>query len=123
MSPVPTTPIQTPLHIPLTSPSSLLLISNPILVFRNLVFQLLDLILNLPDLLLELRLAAMRGAFARDDSLVGYDVHTAAVVGTAVAVEAGVETALFVAGGGEDWGLGFAAAVEGVGIVVAHCQC
>ena len=89
-------------------------------MFRNVVFQLLDLILNLPDLLLELRLAAVRGAFPGDDSLLGYEDDTAAVVGTAVAVEGGVETAFFVAVGGEDWGLGLAAAVEGVGVVVAH---
>ena len=118
-----TTSIQTPLHIPLTSPSPLLLISNPILVFRNIVFQLLDLILNLADLLLELRLAAVRGAFTGDDSLLGYEDDTAAVVGTTVAVEVDEETAFFVAGGGEDWRLGFAAAVEGVGVVVAHCWC
>ena len=123
MSGMTTTPSQPPLHIPLTSPSPLLLISNPILVFRNVVLQLLDLILNLPDLLLELRLAAVRGAFTGDDFLLGYEDDTAAVVRTAVAVEAGVETAFFVAGGGEDWGLGFAAAVEGVGIVVAHACC
>ena len=123
MSPMSTAPIKATLHLQLTSPSPLLLISNPILVFRNVVLQLLDLILNLPDLLLELRLAAVRGAFAGDDFLLGYDENTAAVVGTAVAVESGVETALFVAGGGEDWGLGLAAAVEGVGIVVAHCRC
>ena len=118
-----TTPTQTPLHVPLTSPSPLPLISNPILVFRNVVFQQLDLILNLPDLLLELRLAAVRGAFTGDDFLLGYEDDTAAVVGPAVAVEAGVETAFFVAGRGEDWRLGFAAAVKGVGIVVAHCRC
>ena len=88
---MPTTPTQPPLHIPLTSPSPLLLISNPILVFRNVVFQLLDLILNLPDLSLELRLAAVRGAFTGDDFLLGYDDDTAAVVGTVVAVEGGVE--------------------------------
>ena len=115
-----TTPIPPALHIPLTSPSPLLLISNPILVFRNVVLQLLNLVLNLPNLLLELRLVAVRGAFAGDHFLLGYVGDPAAVVGTAVAVELRVETAFSVAGGGEDWGLGFAAAVEGVGIVVTH---
>ena len=92
-------------------------------MFRNVVLQLLNLILNLPNLLLELRLAPVRGALAEDDFLLGYEEDTAAVVGTAVAVEVGVETAFFVARGGEDWGLGFAAAVEGVGIIVAHGWC
>ena len=89
-------------------------------MFRNVVLQLLNLVLDLANLLLELRLAAVRGAFTGDDFLLGYDDDTAAVVGTAVTVEAGVETAFFVAGGGKDWGLGLAAAVEGVGIVVTH---
>lgn len=62
----------------------------------------------------------MRGAFAGDHFLLGYVGDPAAVVGTAVAVEFRVETAFSVAGGGEDWGLGFAAAVEDVGIVVTH---
>ena len=92
-------------------------------MFRNVIFQLLDLILNLPDLLLELRLAAVRGAFPGDDFLLGYEDDTAAVVGTAGAGNVDDETAFFGAGGGEDWGLGFAAAVEGVGVVVAHCWC
>ena len=118
-----TTHIPPPLHILLTSPSPRLLISNPILVFCNVVLQLLNLILDLANLLLELRLAAVRGAFTGDDFLLGYEDDTAAVVGTAATVEASIETAFFVAGGGKDWGLRFAAAVEGVRIVVTHRWC
>ena len=45
------------------------LLADVFLVLRNVLLQLLDFVLQLPDSFLRLRLVAVRGAFARGDSL------------------------------------------------------
>lgn len=108
------------------SPSRLLLFFDIMLVFRNVVLQMLDFLLQLPNLLLNPGLMAVRGAFAWCFSLL-IDSATAAMEWATVVVKVRVETSLPGAGrrAGEEQGrgLGFAAAIKDEDIVETHGSC
>ena len=109
---------------PIPSPPRLLLQVDIILVPRHVLLQARDFLLQRPDPLLDLRLEAVRGAFPGgrlglvDDEVVAALGRATGTVG--VGVEISRPGAGGRAGGYEGGALGFAAAVEGKGVVETH---